>query len=102
MKVWPRRATGRTADANGVSRIDSLSFLYPNLRKMTIADGVITMTHDDVIAGSGVIAYIRNVTVKHGKDFLIMSFQVQATVLFFLAGEWIFTNTERRIDFDTL
>ena len=74
MKVWPRRATGRTADANGVSRIDSLSFLYPDLRKMTIADGVITMTHDDVIAGSGVIAYIRDVTVKHGKDFLIMSF----------------------------
>ena len=102
MKVWPRRATGRTADANGVSRIDSLSFLYPNLRKMTIADGVITMTHDDVIAGSGVIAYICDVTVKHGKDFLIMSFQIQATVFFFLAGEWIFTNTERRIDLDTL
>ena len=74
MKVWPRRATGRTADANGVSRIDSLSFLYPDLRKMTIADGVITMPHDDVIAGSGVIAYICDVTVKHGKDFLIMSF----------------------------
>ena len=74
MKVWPRRATGRTADANGVSRIDSLSFLYPDLRKMTIADGVITMTHDDVIAGSGVIAYICDVTVKHGKDFFIMSF----------------------------
>ena len=74
MKVWPRRAAGRPADTNGISRIDSISFLYPNLRKMTIADGVITMTHDDVIAGSGVIANMRNVTVKHGKDFFIMSF----------------------------
>ena len=74
MKVWPRRTTGRTADANRVSCIDSLSFLYPDLRKMTIADGVITMAHDDVIAGSGVIANMRNVTVKHGKDFFIMSF----------------------------
>ena len=102
MEVRPCGASGGATDAHGVSGVDPFPFPYPYTGEVAVADGVVTVAHDDVVAGGGIVADIHDMAVEHGQHILVACLQVQAAMLLGLASERILADAERGVDLDAL
>lgn len=82
-------STRGTSDSDWSTRLDRSTLWNENVREMAVADGIVTMTKSNEIAGTFVIADAFYNTIKYGITRFIVGTQVNTVMKFSLGSEWI-------------
>ena len=88
--------------SHNTSGNDSLALRDKNLGEMTVADGVDTVTDDDIPATATVATYLLHCAVEHRHDRLIAGLQVKAGMAGTLTSKGITAHAVVRGDTDVL
>ena len=82
-------ATRGTSNGDLSARLDRATLWNENVREMAVANGIVTMTKSNEIAGTFVIADAFYNTIKYGITRFIVGTQVNTVMKFSLGSEWI-------------
>ena len=87
--MWGCGAARGTCNSDWSTRLDRSTFWNENVREMAVADGIVTMTKSNEIAGTFVIADAFYNTIKYGITRFIVGTQVNTVMKLSLGSEWV-------------
>ena len=82
-------STRGTSNGDWSACLDRATLWNENVREMAVADGIVTMTKSNEIAGTFVIADAFYNTIKYGITRFIVGTQVNTVMKLSLGSEWI-------------
>lgn len=87
--MWGGGSTRGTSNGDWSTCLDWSTLWNENVREMTVADGIVTMTKSNEIAGTFVIADAFYNTIKYGITRFIVGTQVNTVMKLSLGSEWV-------------